>query len=99
MSKDWRFWVLMAIAVLTAGLTIQNLRLQSAQVDLSGQIGERQNVISQSVRLGQVNQGLIQVLANVAAQTDDREIQAMLGRHGITYTLRADSTQGAEDDN
>jgi hypothetical protein len=97
MLNDWRFWVVFVVASATGLLAIINFRLQNENVDLSEQIGERQTVISLSTRLGRINQGLIEGLANVAAQTNDEQIKAMLARNGITYSLRVTSSEGADD--
>lgn len=87
MLSDWKFWVLAAVTVALMGLSAYNLRLQANNAAMQRELAARQQIINEATRLSQFNTRFIQALANLAAQTQDQNIQQLLADHGVTYTV------------
>lgn len=95
--RDWKFWVLLALALILVALTIVNIGLADENYDRRLVIAERQQFITESTRLSEFNTQFVQALANLAAQTDDQSIRQLLADHGVTYTVKAPEATGESD--
>lgn len=89
LSRDWKFWLLTPASALTLGLVITNLQLQADNRARRAEIAARQQSIDEAVQLSRFNGRFIQALAELAAQTNDESIRALLADHGVTFTVAA----------
>jgi hypothetical protein len=76
--------VLAAAALLLAGA---NVLLGSMNRSLQADIGQRQQYVQQSVQLEGLYREIIRALAELGARNNDEAVRALLGKHGITYTV------------
>ena len=77
-AADARLWVLGLLAVVALGATGASVLLQQGNASLQREVNERQKAVNDGVRLAQINAQLVQALANVAAQADDKAIRDLL---------------------
>jgi uncharacterized protein YpmS len=81
-STIWQ-WAVMGLAALSLLLVVVNgvlvVRNQAGQF----QVNQRQQVVNQGLQYARVRQIIAQVVANVAVQKNDRDLTALLARHGI----------------
>jgi hypothetical protein len=76
----------MVLAVLSLVLVIVNaalvVRNQAIQVDVT----QRQQIINQGLQFARIRQTLAQVLGNLAINKQDRDLNDLLSKHGISVT-------------
>jgi hypothetical protein len=70
-------------------MVVLNIGLSSRNLGMQADIGERQQFINQTIQVSRLNGQVIQGLANLSAQTGDKEIQGLLASHGISFTLNS----------
>ncbi len=74
----------MGLAALSLLLVVVNgvlvVRNQSSQLV----VNQRQQVVNQGLQYARVRQIMAQAVANIAVQKNDRDLTALLARHGIT---------------
>lgn len=75
----------LALAIASAWLARANVAMQS-------QVQSRQQYLQQSVQLEGLYREIVRALAELAARSDDAEVKAMLGKHGISYTVNPSPT-------
>lgn len=83
--RPWQFYLLTAIAALALVLVLVLASLSSNIGTIRRQLDERQTFINESLTLSRLNVQLAQVLANLAVATQDRELNELLVKHGISY--------------
>jgi len=83
------FWAATALAVVTVVLIAANAVLLSRDQDLQADVNQRQQVINQGVRLGQLNTTLIRTLAGAAVSEHDDKLRDILAEVGVTFTVNA----------
>lgn len=87
-ARDWKFWILAALSALCALVAAANIFLLGAQVrERQTNVASRQQFISETIPLAQVNSQIIQALANLSAESGDLDIRDMLARHGVTFSV------------
>ena len=84
----WVSMVLGAIALLSVGTSIV---VTGCNRTLQTEVNQRQAKINTSVGLSQLNQSLVQALADVSAKDDDKDIRDLLAAQGITFKARANA--------
>lgn len=94
MLSDWKFWVLTLLGVLALGLSLSNYQLRDDAVAKQQSVLDRQQYINEAQQLSKFNSQFIRALANLAAQTNDSNIQQLLVDHGITYSVNAPAAAG-----
>ena len=87
MLSDWKFWVLMLVALGGMVYTGMNYQLRAAVGAKQQEVLQRQQFINESSQLSKFNSQFIRALAQLAAQTNDATITQLLADHGITYTV------------
>jgi hypothetical protein len=83
----WLAWVPTVVGAAVLLLVVLNIVLFNNNVDLQRQANARQQQINGAIRLGAINNQLIQMLATASVRDNDADIRAMLARHGITYSV------------
>lgn len=76
--------VALLLVLANVGLTLNNREVQA-------QANARQQFIAQTEQLRVLNQQLVEALANLAVQTDDDSIRAMLAAQGIKVRVEPQS--------
>jgi hypothetical protein len=92
--SDWKFWVLTIPAALLCILVFANIASYSANRAQQAEVVSRQQYINEAIQLSRFNSQFIQMLANLAAQTNDESLQKLLSDHGITYTVNTPPDAG-----
>jgi hypothetical protein len=82
MSKTAKI-IQITLSVLILLLVIVNLVLGLGNQSIQGEIGERQQMIAQTIQLENLNRQLITVLANLALKTNDEQLKKLLAEGGI----------------
>jgi sensor domain CHASE-containing protein len=90
-TQFWISTVLAASALLLAGA---NVLLGSMNRSLQADIGQRQQYVQQSVQLDGLYREIIRALAELGARNNDEAVRALLGQHGITYTVNPPAAAG-----
>jgi predicted Holliday junction resolvase-like endonuclease len=71
------------LAVLVLILVLVSVFLTFANQSLRQQLGERQQVISQSMQLEALHREIVQAIATVAVTRNDEQLKALLAAQGI----------------
>jgi hypothetical protein len=82
MSKKGK-WVLTILSSLVLLLVVVNIFVSLGNQSIQGEVGERQQVIAQTIQLDTLNRQLINVLANLALKTNDEGLKKVLAAGGI----------------
>ena len=90
--------ILFFCAALLLVLVLMNIMLARANAAVSRDIAVGQQQINEGVRLGRINGQVVRAIATLAANSSDAELQLLLARHGITYSVtpRADAEESKE---
>ena len=64
-------------------LVVINIVLGLGNQSIQGEVGERQQIIAQTLQLETLNRQLIGVLANMAIKTNDEQLKKILAESGI----------------
>lgn len=84
--KDWQTWLLTALGGVFVALVLTNVYLFSSNRSLQLDVNNRQQFITQSVQLEQLNKEIIVALANLAVRDKDPVLSELLTTHGITVS-------------
>jgi hypothetical protein len=71
------------LSVLILLLVIVNIVIGLGNQSIQAEIGERQQMIAQTIQLENLNRQLITVLANLALKTNDEALKKLLAESGI----------------
>jgi predicted Holliday junction resolvase-like endonuclease len=86
MSKKVKI-VLTTLAVLVLLLVLINILIGLGNQSLQAEVGERQQVIAQTMQLEALNRQLITVLVNLAMKTNDEQLKKVLAESGINLSM------------
>lgn len=92
----WQFLLVSALAGLALILSVINILLQSSNSALQTEVNQGQRFINQSIQISQLNNQLINSLAQYAAQANDAAITELLNANGVTFSLNADPAPAAD---
>ena len=82
MSKKSKL-VLTILSSLLLLLVVVNIFISLGNQSIQGELGERQQAISQTLQLETLNRQLINVLASLALKTNDEALKKVLAAGGI----------------
>jgi predicted Holliday junction resolvase-like endonuclease len=82
MSKKIK-WLLTTLASLVLLLVVVNIFISLGNQSIQSEVGERQQAISHTLQLENLNRQLISVLANLALKTNDEALKKVLAAAGI----------------
>ncbi len=83
-----KFWLLTLMGLAALVLVTVNVVMTSGNQGLRQQANERQQYINQSIGLGRLHNQLVQALARLSVQEQDRALLEMLASHGINVSVR-----------
>jgi len=72
-----------ALSILVLLLVLVNIVVGIGNQSVQSEVGERQQVIAQTMQLETLNRQLINVLANLALKTNDQPLMGVLAAAGI----------------
>ena len=72
------------VAAFSVVLAVVNLVAARSNTQLIGQVRERQQTINQGIQLSPLNVQLSQLVGNLALQSGDVDLRAVLERYGVT---------------
>lgn len=90
MDDKASYWASVGLSALALLLLVTNVALVNSNRNLQTELGQRQNVINSGINLSQLNQGLVQALADASVKNDDKEIRDMLAAQGITIKSKGE---------
>jgi len=79
-------WVLTILSSLILLLVMVNIFVALGNQSIQSEVGERQQVIAQTIQLETLNRQLINVLANLALKTNDEGLKKVLAAGGINLS-------------
>ena len=78
--------VLTILSSLVLLLVVVNIFIGLGNQSIQSEVGERQQVIGQTIQLDALNRQLINVLANLALKTNDEQLKKVLAASGINLS-------------
>jgi hypothetical protein len=78
--------VLTTLSVLILLLVTVNILLGLGNQSIQAEVGERQQMIAQTIQLENLHRQLITVLANLALKTNDEQLKKLLAESGINLS-------------
>src|ERR1700722_4887414 len=89
MDEKVAYWASVALGALALVLLVLNVSFINGNRALQDEVNQRQAAINRGGTLSQVNQGLVQALANSSVKDDDSQIRDLLAAQGITVKANA----------
>ena len=83
MTKKVKGGLLTALSILVLLLVVVNIVIGIGNQSMQSEVGERQQIIAQTMQLETLNRQLINVLANLALKTNDQPLMGVLAAAGI----------------
>jgi hypothetical protein len=101
MDEKVTYWASVAFGALALVLLVLNVSFVNGNRALQEEVSQRQATINRSPTLGQIDQGIVQALANAAIKDDDAKARDLLAAQGITIKpgAGADASATATPDN
>ena len=97
MNDKVLYWGSMAFRRSGALLLIANVCLINGNRNLQVELGQRQAAINNAGNLNQLNQALVQALAQASVNNQDKEISDLLTSQGITVKPKSGAAAAASD--
>ncbi len=82
-------WVSTILSSLILFLVMVNIFVSLGNQSIQSEVGERQQVIAQTIQLETLNRQLINVLANLALKTNDEGLKKVLAAAGIDLSAES----------
>jgi hypothetical protein len=95
MSKRVKI-ILTTLSVLVLLLVIVNILIGLGNQSIQAEVGERQQMIAQTIQLENLNRQLITVLANLALKTNDEQLKKLLAESGINLSAEPEPVSPAK---
>ena len=89
MSDKVLYWVSMTLGGLGLLILVANVCLINSNRSMQTDLGQRQAAINNAGNLNQLNQALIQALAQAAVNDEDKDAKQLLSSQGITLKPKA----------
>jgi hypothetical protein len=97
MSDKMLYWVSMTLGGLGLLILVANVCLINSNRSMQIDLGQRQAAINNATNLNQLNQALIQALAQAAVNDSDKEVKDLLTSQGITLKPKANADAASSD--
>lgn len=91
MSKTVKI-ALTTMAVLILLLVLLNILIGLGNQSIQAEVGERQQMIAQTIQLEALNRQLVTVLVNLALKTNDEPLKKLLAESGINLSTGPETT-------
>lgn len=89
-------WVLTILASLVLLLVVVNIVIALGNQSIQSEVGERQQEITQTMQLENLNHQLINVLANLALKSNDEALKKILAAGGINLSAAEEGAPGTK---
>ena len=89
MNEKLPYWGSVGFSALALFLLVVNVSLLNSNRAAQIEVNQRQSVIATGQTLSQVNQGLVQAMAEAAVKNNDTQMRALLTAQGITLRNEA----------
>lgn len=84
MNEKLAYGASVLLSAVALVLLVANVILANANRTIQLQVSQRQNVVGTGQTLSQVNQGLVQAMAEAALKNNDAQMRDLLASQGIT---------------
>jgi hypothetical protein len=95
MNDKVLYWGAMVLSALALVLLVANVCVINGNRSLQVQISQNGAAINNSQNLSQLNQALVQALAQASVENDDSNIRDLLSSQGITIKPKAAADKSA----
>lgn len=89
MDDKVAYWASVALAALSLLLLITNVALINSNRNLQIEVNQRAAMINNATKLSNVNQALVQALADASVAEGDKDLRDLLAGQGITIKKNA----------
>jgi hypothetical protein len=89
MLKQWEFWTVTTLAVLTAIFVVANMVLFTINRNAQAEFAARQEYIQQTVQLEGLYRDIVKALADLSVRNQDEDLKGLLASQGISVTINA----------
>lgn len=96
MNVKLSYWAAVIFSALSLILLVVDISLASANRARQAEVAARQGAIMEGQALGQVNQGVVQALAEATIKSNDLALRDLLVSQGITLKTDAKSDEKAD---
>ena len=83
MLKIWQFWILTALAVISAALAGTNAVLIVGNQKAQAEVAQRAQFVQQSIQLEGLLREIIKALGDLSTRNQDNAVREMLASHGV----------------
>ncbi|HWP24207.1 MAG TPA: hypothetical protein VNM15_08550 [Candidatus Binatia bacterium] len=95
MSKTTKL-ILTVLASLILLLVLVNILIGLGNQSIQAEVGERQQMIAQTIQLEALNRQLITVLVNLAFKTNDEQLKKLLAESGVNLSMISEAAPPAK---
>jgi CHASE1-domain containing sensor protein len=96
MDDKAAYWASVLLSALALLLLVSNVALVNSNRNLQAEISQRQTAINSGINLSQLNNSLVQALADASIKNDDKDIRDLLAAQGITIKPKGAATADKE---
>ena len=97
MSEKLPYWGSVALSSLALVLLVADISLANANRALQIDVSQRQSAVANGQTLNQLNQGLVQALAEASIKNNNTQLRELLSSQGITLHAEQDKTDKGGD--
>ncbi|MDR3423699.1 MAG: hypothetical protein P4M13_01285 [Alphaproteobacteria bacterium] len=96
MSEKVPYWASVLFSAVALVLLVVNISISNANRAQQTEVAARQNAISGGQALGQLNQSLVQAMAEAAVKNNDLQLRDLLSSQGIKLKSEPVAEKSAE---
>jgi hypothetical protein len=93
MDEKVTYWASVVLSALALALLIVNVAMVDSNRHLQDEVNQRQAVIQRGLTMSQVNQNLVQALAQASFKDNDSGMRQLLSSQGITVKNNAEAAK------
>ena len=83
MLKIWQFWILTALAIISAALAGTNAVLLVGAQKAQAEVAQRAQYVQQTIQLEGLLREIVKALADLSMRNQDNAVREMLASHGV----------------
>jgi hypothetical protein len=83
MDEKLAYWSSVVLGALALLVLVLNVSMINGNRNLQAEVNQRQATINNGLKLGQINQALVQALAEAAVRGNDEDARNLLATQGI----------------
>lgn len=88
MDDKMVYWASVSLGVLALILLVSNIGFIISNRAMQAEYGARQTTINNGLSMSQLNQSIVQALAQAAIDNDDKDVRDLLSSQGITVSKK-----------